>query len=60
MPQPQDAISKAKSADHCRELLYSTLEGYEWLARMIAGTPFLAKADNGVIVLSSANPEKPC
>jgi len=53
MTQTQVAISKARSADQYREVLYSNLEEYERLARMIADMLFLAKADNGLIVQSS-------
>jgi two-component system heavy metal sensor histidine kinase CusS len=53
MTQTQVAISKARSADQYREVLYSNLEEYERLARMIADMLFLAKADNGLIVPSS-------
>jgi two-component system heavy metal sensor histidine kinase CusS len=53
MTQTQVAISKARSADQYREVLYSNLEEYERLARMIADMLFLAKADNGLIVPNS-------
>ncbi len=53
MTQTQVAVSKARSADQYREVLYSNLEEYERLARMIADMLFLAKADNGLIVPSS-------
>jgi two-component system, OmpR family, heavy metal sensor histidine kinase CusS len=53
MTQTQVAISKARSADQYREVLYSNLEEYERLARMIADMLFLAKADNGLIVPSN-------
>jgi two-component system heavy metal sensor histidine kinase CusS len=53
MTQTQVAVSKARSADQYREVLYSNLEEYERLARMIADMLFLAKADNGMIVPSS-------
>ena len=52
MTQTQVAISKARSAEQYREVLYSNLEEYERLARMIADMLFLAKADNGLIVPS--------
>ena len=52
MTQTQVAISKARSAEQYREVLYSNLEEYERLARMIANMLFLAKADNGLIVPS--------
>jgi len=53
MTQTQVALSKGRSADEYREVLYSNLEEYERLARMIADMLFLAKADNGVIIPSS-------
>jgi len=53
MTETQVAISKARSADQYREVLYSNLEEYERLARMIADMLFLAKADNRLIVPSS-------
>ena len=53
MTQTQVAISKARSADQYRDVLYSNLEEYERLARMIADMLFLAKADNRLIVPSS-------
>jgi two-component system heavy metal sensor histidine kinase CusS len=53
MTQTQVAISKARSADQYREVLYSNLEEYERLARMIADMLFLAKADHRLIVPSS-------
>ena len=52
MTQTQVALSKTRSADQYREVLYSNLEEYERLARMIADMLFLAKADNGLIVPS--------
>lgn len=54
MTQTQVAISKDRSADEYREILYSNLEEYERLARMIGDMLFLAKADNGLII---PNPE---
>lgn len=53
MTQTQVAISKERPANEYREILYSNLEEYERLARMIADMLFLAKADNGLIVPSS-------
>ncbi|GBG14764.1 two-component system, OmpR family, heavy metal sensor histidine kinase CusS [Novimethylophilus kurashikiensis] len=53
MTQTQVAISKERSIDEYREVLYSNLEEYERLARMIADMLFLAKADNGLIVPST-------
>lgn len=53
MTQTQVAISKERSADDYREVLYSNLEEYERLARMISDMLFLAKADNGLIMPST-------
>lgn len=53
MTQSQVAVSKTRSADEYREVLYSNLEEYERLARMIADMLFLAKADNGLIIPNS-------
>lgn len=53
MTQTQVALSKMRSADEYREILYSNLEEYERLARMIADMLFLAKADNGLIIPTS-------
>lgn len=50
MTQTQVALSKARSADEYREVLYSNLEECDRLARMIGDMLFLAKADNGLIV----------
>lgn len=52
MTQTQVAVSKERSADEYREVLYSNLEEYERLARMTADMLFLAKADNGLIIPS--------
>ena len=52
MTQTQVALSKARSAEEYREILYSNLEEYQRLAAMIADMLFLAKADNGLIVPS--------
>jgi len=53
MTQTQVAVSRERSDDEYREVLYSNLEEYERLARMIADMLFLAKADNGLIIPSS-------
>ncbi|MEO8417384.1 MAG: heavy metal sensor histidine kinase [Methylophilaceae bacterium] len=53
MTQTQVALSKERPTDEYREVLYSNLEEYERLARMIADMLFLAKADNGLIIPSS-------
>lgn len=50
MTQTQVALSRARSADEYREVLYSNSEEFDRLARMISDMLFLAKADNGLIV----------
>lgn len=44
------ALSRTRSADEYKEVLYSNLEEYSRLSRMIGDMLFLAKADNGLIV----------
>ena len=46
----QVAVSKARTTDEYQEILYSNLEEYDHLSRMISDMLFLAKADNGLIV----------
>ena len=46
----QVALSRLRSADEYRDVLYSNVEEFERLARMISDMLFLAKADNGLIV----------
>ncbi|MFA5371342.1 MAG: heavy metal sensor histidine kinase, partial [Sideroxydans sp.] len=53
MTQTQVSLSKERSADEYREVLYSNLEEYDRLARTIADMLFLAKADNGLIIPNS-------
>ncbi|MDT3736817.1 MAG: heavy metal sensor histidine kinase [Denitratisoma sp.] len=53
MTQTQVALTKTRSADEYREVLYSNLEEYDRLARMIGDMLFLAKADHGLIVPQS-------
>lgn len=50
MTQAEVALSQARSPDEYREVLYSSLEEYDRLSRMIADMLFLAKADNGLVV----------
>lgn len=50
MTQCHVALSQARSAEHYREILYSNLEEYERLARMVSDMLFLAKADNGQMI----------
>jgi two-component system heavy metal sensor histidine kinase CusS len=57
MTQTQVALSRTRSAEDYREVLYSNSEEYERLARMIADMLFLAKSDNGLIVPRSETVE---
>ena len=50
MTQTHVALSRPRSAEEYREVLYSNSEEYERLARMIADMLFLAKSDHGLIV----------
>lgn len=50
MTQTQVSLSKERSTEDYRDVLYSNMEEYERLARMIADMLFLAKADNDQIV----------
>lgn len=50
MTQTQVSLSQSRTADQYREILYSNLEEYERLARMISDMLFLAKADNGLMI----------
>lgn len=50
MTQTQVSLSKPRSAEEYREILYSNMEEYERLARMISDMLFLAKADNGLMI----------
>lgn len=52
MTQMQVAVSKARSAEEYREVLYSALEEHERLARMTADMLYLAQADHGLVVPS--------
>ena len=47
--QTQVALSKARTAGEYREVLYSNLEEYDRMSRMIGDMLFLAKADNQLI-----------
>lgn len=53
--QTQVALSQSRSADEYREVLYSNLEEFERLARMVGDMLFLAKADNGLMVPNRAS-----
>ncbi|MDO9179287.1 MAG: heavy metal sensor histidine kinase [Agitococcus sp.] len=50
MTQTQVSLAKPRTAQDYQEILYSSLEEYERLARMISDMLFLAKADNGLVV----------
>jgi len=50
MTETQVALSKARTTEEYREVLYSNAEEFERLARMIGDMLFLAKADHGLIV----------
>jgi two-component system heavy metal sensor histidine kinase CusS len=54
MMQSQVALSQARDGEAYREVLYSALEEYERLSRIIADMLFLAKADNGQLVAGDA------
>lgn len=47
--QTQVALSKARHAEAYREVLYSNLEEYERMGRMIGDMLFLAQADHGLV-----------
>lgn len=48
LTQTQVALSKSRSVDEYREILYSNIEEYERMAQMVGDMLFLAKADNGL------------
>jgi two-component system heavy metal sensor histidine kinase CusS len=48
--QTQVALSRARTPEEYREVLYSNTEEFDRLARTISDMLFLAKADNGLIV----------
>lgn len=50
MTQSQVALSRSRSIDDYREVIYSAMEEYDRLARMISDMLFLAKADHGLLV----------
>ncbi len=53
MMQTQVVLSKARTADEYREVLYSNLEEHERLARTITDMLYLANADHGLLVPDS-------
>jgi two-component system heavy metal sensor histidine kinase CusS len=52
MMQTQVALTRSRTPEEYREVLYSSLEEYDRLARMISDMLFLARADNGQLVPS--------
>jgi two-component system heavy metal sensor histidine kinase CusS len=50
MMQTQVALTRSRTPEEYREVLYSALEEYDRLARMISDMLFLARADNGQLV----------
>jgi len=50
MTQTQVALSRTRTSEEYREVLYSNSEEFDRLARMIADMLFLAQADYGLIV----------
>lgn len=52
MTQTQVSLSRPRTSDEYREILYSSLEEYERMARMTSDMLFLAKADHGLAVPS--------
>lgn len=49
MTQTQVSLNKARDINAYREVLYSNLEEYERMAKMISDMLLLAKADNGLL-----------
>lgn len=50
MTQAQVALSRARTADEYREVIYSAMEEYDRLARMTTDMLFLARANSGLLV----------
>lgn len=50
MTQAQVALSRARTADEYREVIYSAMEEYDRLARMTTDMLLLARADSGALV----------
>ena len=50
LTQTQVSVARLRTAEEYREVLYSNLEEFERLARMIEDMLFLAKADNGLMI----------
>lgn len=51
MTQTQVALSRVRTADEYREVLYSNAEEFDRMARMISDMLYLAQSDNGFAVL---------
>ncbi|MCC2597817.1 heavy metal sensor histidine kinase [Allopusillimonas soli] len=47
--QTEVALSQSRSVEQYREILYSNLEEYERMAKMVSDMLFLAKADNNLL-----------
>lgn len=54
MTQTQVALSKARTVDAYREVLYSNIEEYERMANMVGDMLFLAQSDNGAGLTEAA------
>lgn len=54
MTQAQVALSQTRTIDEYREILYSNIEEYERMARMIGDMLFLAQANNGLCMPNNA------
>lgn len=50
MTQTQVALSRARTIDEYREVLYSNMEEYERMAKMVGDMLFLAQADSGTCI----------
>jgi len=55
MTQTQVSLSRARTVDEYREILYSNMEEYERMAQMVGDMLFLAQQDNGGIARESAD-----
>lgn len=55
LTQTQVSLAKTRSVSAYQDVLYSNLEEYERMARMIADMLFLAKADNGLMLTQQQN-----
>ncbi len=53
MTQTQVTLARERTPDEYREILYSNLEEFERLGRMIADMLFLAKAEHGLVIPDS-------